>query len=150
MFLNSSQATLPTAATCLHCTCIRMACCQPICALCFCWSGRRRWPKPWHSKSVLQVVPAKRGAKAAALLRGGGGHHHHHHGPPDDLDLEMEALLVRARATAAAQAAARGLDPSAVEPVVPPRPEFPPPYLLLQVGRLLPVDAPPVAAGEWC
>eukprot|EP00878_Enallax_costatus_P022608 GHUV01024000.1.p1 GENE.GHUV01024000.1~~GHUV01024000.1.p1 ORF type:complete len:306 (+),score=71.75 GHUV01024000.1:717-1634(+) len=44
----------------------------------------------------------------------------------------MEALLVRARATAAAQAAARGLDPSAVEPVVPPRPEFPPPYLMMQ------------------
>jgi hypothetical protein len=39
---------------------------------------------------------------------------------------------VRARATAAAQAAARGLDASAVEPVVPPRPEFPPPYLQLQ------------------
>lgn len=56
----------------------------------------------------------------------------HHHGPPDDLDLEHEALLVRARATAAAQAAARGLDVSAVEPVVPPRPEFPPPYLMLQ------------------
>lgn len=49
------------------------------------------------------------------------------------LDAEYEALLVRARATAAAQAAARGLDASAVEPVVPPRPEFPPPYLLLQV-----------------
>lgn len=46
---------------------------------------------------------------------------------------EYEALLVRARATAAAQAAARGLDVSAVEPVVPPRPEFPPPYLMLQV-----------------
>lgn len=50
------------------------------------------------------------------------------------LDAEYEALLVRARATAAAQAAARGLDASAVEPVVPPRPEFPPPYLLLQVS----------------
>lgn len=48
---------------------------------------------------------------------------------------EYEALLVRARATAAAQAAARGLDASAVEPVVPPRPEFPPPYLMLQVSR---------------
>jgi hypothetical protein len=42
-------------------------------------------------------------------------------------------LLVRARATAAAQAAARGLDVSAVEPVVGPPPEFPPPYLQLQV-----------------
>lgn len=41
--------------------------------------------------------------------------------------------MIRARATAAAQAAARGLDPSAVEPVVGPPPEFPPPYLLLQV-----------------
>jgi hypothetical protein len=40
---------------------------------------------------------------------------------------------VRARATAAAQAAARGLDVSAVEPVVGPLPEFPPPYLQLQV-----------------
>jgi hypothetical protein len=47
-------------------------------------------------------------------------------------NAEYEALLVRARATAAAQAAARGLDASAVEPVVPPRPEFPPPYLQLQ------------------
>jgi hypothetical protein len=46
---------------------------------------------------------------------------------------EHEALLVRAKATAAAQAAARGLEPSAVEPVVPPRPEFPPPYLQLTV-----------------
>lgn len=48
------------------------------------------------------------------------------------VNAEYEALLVRARATAAAQAAARGLDASAVEPVVPPQPEFPPPYLQLQ------------------
>lgn len=82
------------------------------------------------AKALLQQERAV-GRKGRGVAEG--GPIHHHHGPPDDLDLEMEALLVRARATAAAQAAARGLDPSAVDPVVPPRPEFPPPYLMMQV-----------------
>lgn len=64
----------------------------------------------------------------------GGSHHYHGHNVPDDCELEREALLLRARASAAAQAAARGLDASAVEPVAGPPPEFPPPYLQLQVG----------------
>ncbi|WIA12944.1 hypothetical protein OEZ85_006559 [Tetradesmus obliquus] len=66
----------------------------------------------------------------------GGSHHYHGHNVPDDCELEREALLLRARASAAAQAAARGLDASAVEPVVGPPPEFPPPYLQLQPAFL--------------
>ncbi|KAF6264659.1 hypothetical protein COO60DRAFT_75930 [Scenedesmus sp. NREL 46B-D3] len=98
----------------------------------------RRRGKEAARAALQQERAAGRTARARAAGEAGSGGHHgshahaHAHGPPEDCELEHEALLVRARATAAAQAAARGLDVSAVEPVVGPPPEFPPPYLQLQ------------------